>query len=123
MNNLEQKIVEFSQAVRETKEWQAYTEAARAYESDKAAQKLPEDLQMAQGTLDAIEQGNFPGREEQRAAYEHLLDQVRKNRVIDDFFDARKRLEALVGDLATTISHEINFPFTLPPKKSCGCSG
>lgn len=123
MNNLEQKIVDFSLAIRETKEWQDFQKAAQVYEGDKASQKLLGDLQMAQGTLDAIEQGNFPGLEEQKAVYEDLLGQVRQNRAINDLFDNRKCLETLIGQVATTLSHEINFPFTLPPKKGCGCGG
>ena len=123
MNNLEQKIIEFSQAIRETKEWRDYTEAARAYGSDKDAQKLLEDLQMAQGELDILEQGNFSGQEEQRKVYDALLDKVRANRTINDRFDTRKRLETLIGELAVTLTQKIDFPFTLPPKKGCGCGG
>lgn len=121
MDNLEQKIIEFSQAIRETKEWQDYDAAARAYESDKGAQKLLEDLQMAQGALDIIEQGNFSGHEDQKKAYEKILDEVRANRVINEWFDTRRRLEPLIGELAAALSQKINFPFTLPPKKGCGC--
>jgi len=121
MNNLEQKIIEFSQAIRETKEWREYDAAARTYESDKGAQKLLEDLQMAQGALDILEQGNFSGHEEQRKAYNQLLDEVRANHVINEWFDTRRRLEPLIGELAAVLSQKINFPFALPLKKGCGC--
>jgi len=78
-------------------------------------------LQMAQGKLDILEQGNFEGLEEQKTLYDELLNQVRQNRAINDWFDSRKHMEPLVGELANALSRQINFPFTLPPKKSCGC--
>jgi len=121
MNNLEQKTADLAQAIQETKEWQEYQRATQVYESDKAAQKLLADLQMAQGKLDILEQGNFEGLEEQKTLYDELLNQVRQNRAINDWFDSRKHMEPLVGELANALSRQINFPFTLPPKKSCGC--
>lgn len=87
MNNLDQKIQEFSQAIRETKECQAYKQAALAYGSDGAAQKLLNDFQMAQQELAILQEGGFSGQEEQKAKYENLLDEVRKNKVINEWFE------------------------------------
>jgi cell fate (sporulation/competence/biofilm development) regulator YlbF (YheA/YmcA/DUF963 family) len=123
MNNLDQKIQEFSQAIQETKECQAYKQAALAYGSDMEAQKLLDDFQMAQQELAILQDGGFSGQEEQKTQYESLLDEVRKNKVINEWFESRRQMEILIGDLATALSHDLGFPFSLPPKKSCGCGG
>jgi cell fate (sporulation/competence/biofilm development) regulator YlbF (YheA/YmcA/DUF963 family) len=123
MNNLEQKIGEFSRAIRETKECQAFQKAAQAYGNDKAAQKLMNDFTMAQQELAILEGGNFSGQEAQKEKYEALLKEVRANGPINELVESRKKMEILVGDLAVTLSNAIDFPFNLPPKKGCGCSG
>lgn len=123
MNNLEQKIKEFSQAIRETKECQAFKKAARTYDNDKEAQKLMNDFQIAQQELAILREGNFSGQEEQEEKYGILLKGVRTNAAINELVEARKKMEILIGDLAIGISNDIGFPFNLPPKKSCGCSG
>jgi cell fate (sporulation/competence/biofilm development) regulator YlbF (YheA/YmcA/DUF963 family) len=122
MNNLEQKIKEFSQAIQETRECQVFKKAAQTYDNDKEAQKLMNDFQVAQQQLVILREGNFSGQEEPEKKYEILLKEVRANAAINEFVEARKKMEILVGDLATTVSNEIGFPFNLPPKKSCGCS-
>jgi len=121
MNNLDQKIQEFSGAIQETKECRAYKQAELAYNGDSIAQKLLDDFQMAQQELAILQEGGFSGQEEQKAKYENLLDEVRKNKVINEWFESRRQMEILIGDLATALSHDLGFPFVLPPKKSCGC--
>ena len=123
MDNLDQKIKEFCQAVEGTKEYRDYRRAAGRYENDKEAQKLLNDLQMAQQELAILQDGDFSGVEEQSKKYEALLDEVRKNGIINKWVDSQKELAALIGGLAIAISGNLNFPFTLPPKKSCGCGG
>jgi cell fate (sporulation/competence/biofilm development) regulator YlbF (YheA/YmcA/DUF963 family) len=123
MNNLDQKIGEFSLAIKETKEYLAYKQAAQIYDADRASQILLNDLQMAQQAVDIFEQGNFSGLDEQKKKYEDLLEKVRKNEAINEWVKTRKQMEILVGELATAISNDIGFPFNLPPKKGCGCSG
>jgi len=123
MNGLEQKLQEFCQAVEETKEYQNYKNAAKIYDADKMAQKLLEDFQMARQELAILGQGNFSGQEEQKEKVEILLKEVQKSRVIGDWIISQRQLESLVGDLAATVSNRLDFPFTLPPKKGCGCSG
>jgi hypothetical protein len=120
MNNLDQKFKNFPKPSG-TKECQAYKQAALAYGSDGAAQKLLNDFQMAQQELAILQEGGFSGQEEQKAKYENLLDEVRKNKVINEWFETQKQMGVLIGDLATALSHDLNFPFSLPPKKSCGC--
>ena len=121
MDNLDQKMKEFCGAVEETKEYQAYKKAAEEYGNDKEAQKLLNDLQMAQQELAILQDGDFSGVEEQSKKYEALLDEVRKNEVINKWIDTQKELAVLIGGLATAISGNLGFPFALPPKKSCGC--
>ena len=123
MDNLDQKTEDFCGAVVETKEYQAYKKAAEAYSNDKEAQKLLNDFQMAQQELAILQDGDFSGVEEQNKKYEDLLDQVRENEVINRWFDTQKELATLIGGLATAISGTLGFPFTLPPKKGCGCGG
>ena len=123
MDNLDQKTKEFCEVVAETKEYQAYRKAAARYGTDKEAQKLLNDLQMAQQELAILQEGDFSGVEEQGKKLERLLDEVRKNEAINKWFDSQKELAALIGGLATAISGNLGFPFTLPPKKSCGCGG
>jgi len=123
MNNLEQKLKEFCAAVEETKEYRDYNSAAKIYDADKAAQKLLEDFQMAKQELAILGQGNFPGQEEQKEIVESLLKEVRKSEVIGNWVTSQRQLETLVGDLAVAVSNKLDFPFTLPPKKGCGCSG
>ena len=123
MDNLDQKTEEFCQAVQGTKEYQAYRIAAARYGNDKEAQKLLNDLQMAQQELAILQDGNFSGVEEQNKKCEDLLNEVRKNEVINKWIDTQKELAVLIGGLATAISGTLGFPFTLPPKKSCGCGG
>ena len=122
MDNLDQKIKEFVQAIKETKEYQAYKKAADIYNNDKAAQKLLSDFQMARQTLDIFQQGNFPGQDEQNQKVENLLKEVRKNSVINEWIQAQRQLQDLIGGLATALSDNIDFPFTLP-EKGCGCGG
>ena len=123
MNNLDQKIKEFSQTIRETKDYQAYKKAAEIYDNDKEAQKLLNDFQMAQQELAILREGNFTGQEEQKEKFDYLLGKVRDNGVINEWIDNRNKIEGLVGDLAVALSRDLDFPFTLPPKKGCGCSG
>lgn len=123
MNILEQKLKEFCQAIVETKEYQAYKTAAKAYENDKEAQELLNDFQMAQQTLAIFRQGNFPGQEEQKGKVENLSKEVRQNKIINEWVKTQRQLKNLTGDLAISISGNLDFPFTLPPQKGCGCGG
>ena len=123
MDYLDQKTKEFCLAVEETKEYLAYKEAAEVYGRDKEAQKLLNDLQMAQQELAILQEGDFSGVEEQSKKYDDLLNDIRKNEAINKWVDTQKELAALIGGLAIAISGTLNFPFTLPPKKSCGCGG
>ena len=122
MNNLDQKIKEFSEAIRETKEFQVYEKANEVFKKDKEAQKLLEDFQMAKQTLAIFQQGSFPGQEEQREKVENLLKEVRKNEVIKEWIESQRRLQDLVSRLATILSSDLNFPFTLP-QGGGGCCG
>ena len=123
MDNLENYTKEFSRAVRESKECRDFQKAARVYAADSAAQKLMDDFQMAQQELAILREGNFSGQVEAQEKYNLLLEQVRNNTPINDLAEARKKMAAMVGELALAISNDIGFPFTLPPKKGCGCSG
>ncbi|GEM_PF-961133 len=123
MNNLDEKAGEFCAAIKETEEWQAYQKAAKIYGDDKGAQILMNDFLMAQQELAILQEGGFSGQEEQKEKFEVLLEQVRKNKAINELANARKKMEALVGDLAVSVSNDIDFPFNLLPKKSCGCCG
>lgn len=123
MSNLHEKACDFCAAIKETKEWRAYQNAAKIYGEDENARKLMNDFAMARQELAILQEGGFSGQEEQRKIFESLREQVRKNKAIGDLADARKKMEALVGDLAVAISNDIDFPFNLPPKKNCGCHG
>lgn len=123
MNNLGQKIREFSQAIQETKVCQAYKKAAQIYNNDKKAQILMNDFTMAQQELVILVQGNFSGQEKQKEKLEALLREVRASLVINEWIKSQRQMEILIGDLAIAISNDIGFPFNLPPKKGCGCSG
>jgi len=114
MNNLNQKIKEFSEAIRETEEFKNYKKTNELFQKDKEARKLLEEFQMAQQTLAIFQQGGFPGQEEQRRKVEQLLAQVRKNKVISEWIESQRRLQDLVAKLATSLSSDLNFPFTLP---------
>lgn len=123
MDNLEQKISDLSQAIRETKQYRDHENAARVYGGDEAAQKLMNDFQMAQQEYLILQQGGFSGQEEAKVRFEDLLDGVRSNKPINELVEARRKMEDLVGGLAVALSNDIGFPFNLPPKKGCGCSG
>jgi len=122
MNNLDQKIKEFSEAIRETKEFQNYAKANNAFQENKDAQKLLKDFQEAQQTLAIFIQGNFPGQKEQRKKVENLLKEVRKNEIINEWIKTQRNLQALIGNLATALSNDLNFPFTLPQQGGGCCS-
>jgi len=122
MNNLEQKIKEFSEAIQGTKEFQNYAKANKTFQEDKNARKLLKDFQEAQQTLAVFQQGDFPGKEEEREKTERLLSEVRKNEVIKEWIETQKDLQVLIGRLATTLSNDLNFPFTLP-QQGGGCCG
>ncbi|MFA5068199.1 MAG: hypothetical protein WC466_09255 [Candidatus Izemoplasmatales bacterium] len=68
-----------------------------------------------------MQEGNFSRQEELKKKYDLLREQVRASAAINNLINNRKKMEAIVGNLAIEISNNINFPFTLPPKKSCGC--
>jgi cell fate (sporulation/competence/biofilm development) regulator YlbF (YheA/YmcA/DUF963 family) len=97
MNVLEQKIKEVSEAIRATREWQAYHRAKTAFQNDEGAKKLLNDYHMAQQTLSILEQGDFSGQEEQRKTTADLLDRVRQNIIINDHAKGQKDLQALKG--------------------------
>jgi cell fate (sporulation/competence/biofilm development) regulator YlbF (YheA/YmcA/DUF963 family) len=122
-NNLDQKIKDFSEAIRETKEFQNYAKANKAFQEDKDAQKLLKDFQETQQTLAIFQQGNFPGQEEQKEKTEKLLSEVRKNKVISEWINAQRNFQVLIGDVATTLSNNLGFPFTLPQQGGGGCCG
>lgn len=122
MNNLDQKIKEFSEAIRETTTFQEYQRANELFQKDKEARKLLEEFQMAQQTLAIFQQGNFPGQEEQKGKAEQLLVQVRNNRIISEWIESQRRLQELVNRLAISLSQDLNFPFTLP-QGGGGCCG
>ncbi len=122
MNNLEQKIKEFIEAIKETKEFQDYQKAAEIYKQDNDAQTLLKDFQMAQQNLAILKQGNFSGQEEQREKVEELQKQVNSNDIIKNWIEKRKKFQDLVDSLATNISSDINFPF-IYTQKSKGCCG
>jgi len=122
MNNFEQKIKEFSEAIRETKEFQAYDRANRTFQEDKNAQKLLKDFQEAQQTLAIFRQGNFPGQKEQKEKTENLLREVQENKVINEWMQKQRYLQALIGNITTMLSNDLNFPFTLP-QQGGGCCG
>jgi cell fate (sporulation/competence/biofilm development) regulator YlbF (YheA/YmcA/DUF963 family) len=121
MDNLDQKTEEFCRAVEDTKECRDFKAAAEVYGRDNEAQKLLNDFRMAQQELAILRDGDFSGVEERERKLEKLLDEVRKNEAINNWVDAQKKLAVLTGGLATAITNSIGFPFTLPPKKSCGC--
>ncbi|MDZ7798704.1 MAG: YlbF family regulator [Patescibacteria group bacterium] len=119
MNDLDLKLKEFSQAIRETKKYQTYKKAAEIYEKDQEAQQLLKDFQTAQQNVNIYQQGHFSGLEEQKKEYENLLKEVRKNKVINDWIKTQKDMQKLIGLLAAELSQDINFKFTPPEKRSC----
>ncbi|MDZ7612278.1 MAG: YlbF family regulator [Candidatus Moranbacteria bacterium] len=119
MNDLNLKLKEFSQAIRETKEYQAYQRAAKIYEKDQDAQQLLKDFQTAQQNVNIYQQGDFSGLEEQKKRYEDLLKEVRKNKTINDWIKMQKDVQKLVGFLATELSQDIDFKFIPLEKKGC----
>ncbi|MFA6376772.1 MAG: YlbF family regulator [Candidatus Paceibacterota bacterium] len=121
MDDLDKKTEEFCLAVEGTKEYREFKAAAEVYGGDKEAQKLLNDFQMAQQELAILQDGDFSGAAEQEEKFEKLLDEVRKNEAINNWIDSQKKLAILTGGLATAITGRLGFPFTLPPKKSCGC--
>lgn len=122
MNNLEQKIKELSEDIRQTKEFQDYQKANEVFQADKAAQKLLADFREAQQTLVIFQQGGFPGQEEQRARTENLLIEVQKNKIINEWIQARNNLQILIGGLARSLNDNLNFPFR-PYQQGGGCCG
>ncbi|MDZ7611215.1 MAG: YlbF family regulator [Candidatus Moranbacteria bacterium] len=119
MSDLNLKLKEFSQAIRETKEYQAYQKAAEIYKKDQNAQQLLKDFQTAQQNVNIYQQGSFSGIEEQKKEYENLLKEVRENKAINDWIKTQKDVQELVGVLAAELSQEIDFKFTPPEKRGC----
>jgi len=69
-----------------------------------------------------LQEGNFSRQEELKKKYDLLREQVRASAAINNLIDNRKKMEAIVGNLAIEISNNINFPFTLPPKKAAAAN-
>ena len=122
MNNLEQKIKDFSEAIRETKEYQAYKKAAEIYNNDKHAQELLNEFNVARQNVAIFRQGNFPGLEEENKKLDDLFKKVKNNNAINDWTKTQAELQLLIGGMATELSNSIEFPFTLP-QSGGGCCG
>lgn len=119
MNVLNLKLKEFSEAIQKTKEYQSYKNAAEIYKTDQESQQLLKDFQIAQQNVNIYQQGNFPGLEEQEKEYENLLKEVRKNKAINNWIEAQKDVQKLIGLLAAELSQDIDFKFTPPESKGC----
>jgi cell fate (sporulation/competence/biofilm development) regulator YlbF (YheA/YmcA/DUF963 family) len=121
MEDLNTKIKELSEEILKTKEFRNYEKALTEFQKDKDSKKLFTDFQQAQQKLSILQQGDFPEKEKQREKTEELLNQVKKNEKITNWLQKQRELEILTGEIAKTISKNINFPLTLP-QKCGGCS-
>lgn len=119
MNNLDQKTKEFLESIKQTEEFKNYQKANNEFQSDKKAQELLKDVQEAEQTLSILRDGSFEGLEEQKKKTEKLLDEIRKNKIINEWIQSRNKLQSLVGELAAFLSEDIGFTFTPPQKRSC----
>lgn len=119
MSNLENKLKEFTEAIRQTSEFQDYLEADRNFKSDKEAQKLLNDFQEAKGALVILEQGGFSGVEEQRGKTDKLFNEVKNNIIINNWLKSQERVRGLISELGKELEEDTGFPFTPPPKRSC----
>ncbi len=121
MNNLDKEIKKFSGAIQKTKDYQDYKKATEIYNNDKEAQKLLKDFQEAQRTSAIFQQGDFPGMAEQRAKTEGLLNEVRKNKVINDLINTKRKAQGVISEMAITLSNDLDLNFA-PPQRG-GCCG
>ncbi len=119
MNNFDKTLKEFITVIKETKEYTSYKAADMIFKSDKEASKLLEEFQSSQQTLQIFRQGNFPGVDEQERKVRELYRKVQNSRAIMDWAKSQGKLQAFIGDLATELTNQINFPFTLPQKGGC----
>jgi cell fate (sporulation/competence/biofilm development) regulator YlbF (YheA/YmcA/DUF963 family) len=119
MSNLENKLKEFTESIRQTSEYQDYLEADKNFKSDKEARQLLNDFQEAKGSLVILEQGGFSGIKEQREKTDKLFSEVKSSGIINNWLKSQERVRGLISELGKALEEDTGFPFTPPPKRSC----
>ncbi len=122
MKDLKEKIEDFTNTIKESKEFKDYYKAKEEFEKDKDANELFKNFQKAQQELSILIHGKFDGEEKQRKEVEKLFNKVKENKKINNWLETQKKLQILIGKITIEISNSLKFPFSLPSKCSGGCS-
>ncbi|MDA3802573.1 MAG: YlbF family regulator [Patescibacteria group bacterium] len=119
MSNLQHKLKEFTESIRQTSEFQDYLEADKNFKSSEEAKKLLDDFQEAKGALVILKQGGFSGVEEQKEKTDKLFNEVKNSSIINNWLQSQEKVGGLISELGKALEEDTGFPFTPPPKRSC----
>jgi len=109
-------------AIAATPQYRAFPEAKQCYEGDANARELLGQYQSAQRTVQLIQQLRSDGAEEARKL-EDLQKNIEANQTLAAYFDAQKKLIALLRELNEFISGQLNLDFAELAKPPRGCCG
>jgi cell fate (sporulation/competence/biofilm development) regulator YlbF (YheA/YmcA/DUF963 family) len=111
MNNLDQKIKEFSNYILQTPEFAGFQKAAEKLESDKEALSILQDTQQRQQTIATFQQNGLPVSPDQELELKNAFAKLRANEICMEYLRSQNLAVALARKICNQLTQETGIPF------------
>lgn len=119
MNNLDQKIKEFSEYILQTSEFARFQKAAERLENNKNALLIIQDVQERIQTINALQQNGLPVSDEQRQVFGMVQTKMRANEICMEYL----RSQNIAVSTARKICNQLTQATGIPFASGSGCCG
>ncbi len=111
MNNLDQKIKEFSDYIKQTPEFIRFQKAAEKLENDKSALNVFQDVQERIQTIAILQQNGLPVSIEQQQELRDAQAKMRQNEICMEYLRAQNTAVALARKICNQLTAITGVPF------------
>jgi len=112
MNNIEETIRYFSEAILQLPEFVRFQKAAKNLESNKEALSTLQDIQERIQTINTLQQNGLPISDEQRRDLSEAQAKMRANEVCMEYLRSQNLAVALAHKICNQLSQATGIPFT-----------
>lgn len=111
MNNLDQKIKEFSDYIVQTPEFARFQKAAERLENDKEALSVLQNVQERIQTAGTLQQNGLPISDEQRQELSMAQAKMRANEICMEYLKAQNLAVATARKICNNLTTATGIPF------------
>lgn len=111
MNNLDQKIKEFSDYIIQTPEFVRYQKAAEKMENNKEALAALQNVQERAQTVNTFQQNGWPVTDEQRQKLSEAQANMRSNETCMEYLRAQNLAVATARKICNSLTASTGVPF------------